>query len=113
MWRSQSIHRFSSSHSCSRSWAESKFQLTGCGGSSSTGSAAQQKPKTEWTNRVTGKVPEFAPHAKIIHVDIDPAELGKVRRPDATLAVPVAVIVGVSVANARAAASRGQIPGQR
>ncbi|GIU89945.1 MAG: hypothetical protein KatS3mg010_1044 [Acidimicrobiia bacterium] len=24
----------------------------------------------------------FAPDAKIIHVDIDPAELGKVRRPD-------------------------------
>lgn len=33
-------------------------------------------------DRVTGKVPTFAPHAKIIHVDIDPAELGKVRRPD-------------------------------
>jgi acetolactate synthase-1/2/3 large subunit len=33
-------------------------------------------------DRVTGKVPEFAKHAKIIHVDIDPAELGKVRRPD-------------------------------
>ena len=26
--------------------------------------------------------PTFAPEAKIIHVDIDPAELGKVRRPD-------------------------------
>ena len=26
--------------------------------------------------------PTFAPDAKIIHVDIDPAELGKVRRPD-------------------------------
>jgi acetolactate synthase-1/2/3 large subunit len=33
-------------------------------------------------DRVTGKVAAFAPHAKIIHVDIDPAELGKVRRPD-------------------------------
>jgi acetolactate synthase-1/2/3 large subunit len=31
---------------------------------------------------VTGKVGGFAPDAKIIHVDIDPAELGKVRRPD-------------------------------
>ena len=31
---------------------------------------------------MTGKVPAFAPLAKIIHVDIDPAELGKVRRPD-------------------------------
>ncbi|HYL50660.1 MAG TPA: thiamine pyrophosphate-binding protein, partial [Acidimicrobiia bacterium] len=33
-------------------------------------------------DRVTGKVGAFAPDAKIIHVDIDPAELGKVRRPD-------------------------------
>ncbi len=33
-------------------------------------------------DRVTGKVDGFAPEAKVIHVDIDPAELGKVRRPD-------------------------------
>ena len=37
---------------------------------------------SRFDDRVTGKVAEFAPHAKIIHVDIDPAELGKVRRPD-------------------------------
>jgi acetolactate synthase-1/2/3 large subunit len=28
-------------------------------------------------DRVTGKVSTFAPHAKIIHVDIDPSEIGK------------------------------------
>lgn len=33
-------------------------------------------------DRVTGKLDEFAPHAKVIHVDIDPAELGKNRQPD-------------------------------
>ncbi|MDA2974737.1 MAG: biosynthetic-type acetolactate synthase large subunit, partial [Actinomycetota bacterium] len=33
-------------------------------------------------DRITGKVNGFAPDAKIIHVDIDPAEQGKVRRPD-------------------------------
>jgi acetolactate synthase I/II/III large subunit len=33
-------------------------------------------------DRVTGKVSAFAPDAKVIHVDIDPAEQGKVRRPD-------------------------------
>tara|TARA_B100000959_G_C14923847_1_gene600692 strand:- start:101 stop:1555 length:1455 start_codon:yes stop_codon:yes gene_type:complete len=33
-------------------------------------------------DRVTGKLDEFAVNAKIIHVDIDPAELGKVRQPD-------------------------------
>ena len=38
-------------------------------------------------DRVTGKLDEFAVTAKIIHVDIDPAELGKVRRPD--IPIPV------------------------
>jgi acetolactate synthase-1/2/3 large subunit len=33
-------------------------------------------------DRVTGRVNSFAPDAKIIHVDIDPAEQGKVRKPD-------------------------------
>lgn len=28
-------------------------------------------------DRVTGKIDTFAPHAKIIHIDIDPAEIGK------------------------------------
>ncbi|MDQ4068798.1 MAG: acetolactate synthase large subunit [Actinomycetota bacterium] len=37
---------------------------------------------SRFDDRVTGKVGSFAPDAKIIHVDIDPAELGKVRRPD-------------------------------
>ena len=37
---------------------------------------------SRFDDRVTGKVDAFAPDAKIIHVDVDPAELGKVRRPD-------------------------------
>jgi acetolactate synthase-1/2/3 large subunit len=37
---------------------------------------------SRFDDRVTGKVGEFAPDAKVIHVDVDPAELGKVRRPD-------------------------------
>jgi acetolactate synthase-1/2/3 large subunit len=37
---------------------------------------------SRFDDRITGRVPNFAPEAKIIHVDIDPAELGKVRRPD-------------------------------
>jgi acetolactate synthase I/II/III large subunit len=37
---------------------------------------------SRFDDRVTGKLDGFAPEAKIIHVDIDPAELGKVRRPD-------------------------------
>ena len=35
-----------------------------------------------FSDRVTGKVSEFAPHAKIIHIDIDPAEIGKIINPD-------------------------------
>ena len=37
---------------------------------------------SRFDDRVTGKVSTFAPDAKIIHVDVDPAELGKVRRAD-------------------------------
>ncbi|MEI6630293.1 MAG: acetolactate synthase large subunit [Actinomycetota bacterium] len=37
---------------------------------------------SRFDDRVTGKVSGFAQEAKIIHVDIDPAEQGKVRRPD-------------------------------
>ncbi|MEO0293850.1 MAG: biosynthetic-type acetolactate synthase large subunit [candidate division WOR-3 bacterium] len=33
-------------------------------------------------DRVTGKISEFAPHAKIIHIDIDPASVGKNVRVD-------------------------------
>jgi acetolactate synthase-1/2/3 large subunit len=36
-------------------------------------------------DRVTGRIDGFAPGAKIIHVDIDAAELGKVRRPDVAI----------------------------
>ncbi|MEX2293645.1 MAG: biosynthetic-type acetolactate synthase large subunit [Acidimicrobiales bacterium] len=37
---------------------------------------------SRFDDRVTGRIPDFATEAKIIHVDIDPAEIGKVRRPD-------------------------------
>jgi acetolactate synthase-1/2/3 large subunit len=33
-------------------------------------------------DRVTGKLDQFACHAKVIHIDIDPAEVGKNRTPD-------------------------------
>ncbi|MBV9498722.1 MAG: biosynthetic-type acetolactate synthase large subunit [Acidobacteriaceae bacterium] len=33
-------------------------------------------------DRVTGRLSSFAPHAKVIHVDIDPAEIGKNRHAD-------------------------------
>ncbi len=36
-------------------------------------------------DRATGKASEFCPRAKVVHVDIDAAELGKIRRPDEAL----------------------------
>ena len=41
---------------------------------------------SRFDDRVTGKISAFAPDAKVIHVDIDAAELGKVRRPDVAVA---------------------------
>jgi acetolactate synthase-1/2/3 large subunit len=37
---------------------------------------------TRFDDRVTGKLSSFAPHAKVIHADIDPAEIGKNREAD-------------------------------
>ena len=37
---------------------------------------------TRFDDRVTGRLAAFAPHAKVIHVDIDPAEIGKNRTPE-------------------------------
>ncbi len=49
---------------------------------------------SRFDDRVTGKVPSFAPEAKIIHVDIDPAELGKVRRPDVPIVGDCRQVIG-------------------
>jgi len=38
-----------------------------------------------WDDRITGKLSEFCPTAKKIHVDIDRAEFGKVIQPDVSL----------------------------
>jgi len=37
---------------------------------------------TRFDDRVTGQLSSFARHARVIHVDIDPAEIGKNRNPD-------------------------------
>jgi acetolactate synthase-1/2/3 large subunit len=36
-------------------------------------------------DRVTGKLATFAPHARVIHIDIDPANVGKNRAPEISL----------------------------
>jgi len=40
---------------------------------------------SRFDDRVTGKLSAFAPKAKVIHADIDPAEIGKNRRPDVAI----------------------------
>lgn len=37
---------------------------------------------TRFDDRVTGRLDSFAPHAAVIHADIDPAEIGKIRVAD-------------------------------
>jgi acetolactate synthase-1/2/3 large subunit len=41
---------------------------------------------SRFDDRVTGRVDAFAPGAKVVHVDVDPAEIGKVRAADVGIA---------------------------
>jgi acetolactate synthase-1/2/3 large subunit len=45
-------------------------------------------------DRVTGHLPSFAPHAKVIHVDIDPSEIGKNREPELPIVGDVKQVQG-------------------
>ena len=45
-------------------------------------------------DRVTGRLAAFAPHAKVIHVDIDPAEIGKIRVADLPIVGDVKRVLG-------------------
>ncbi|MGH8984059.1 MAG: biosynthetic-type acetolactate synthase large subunit, partial [Acidimicrobiia bacterium] len=44
---------------------------------------------TRFDDRVTGKLSAFAPGAKVIHFDVDPAEIGKLRRADVPVVGPL------------------------
>jgi acetolactate synthase-1/2/3 large subunit len=63
---------------------------------------------SRFDDRVTGKLPSFAPHAKIIHVDIDPAELGKVRRPDVPIVGDARLVIEELNPDARRRVADGQ-----
>jgi acetolactate synthase-1/2/3 large subunit len=48
---------------------------------------------TRFDDRVTGKLESFAPDAKVIHADIDPAEIGKNRNPDVPIVGDVKAVI--------------------
>jgi acetolactate synthase I/II/III large subunit len=49
-------------------------------------------------DRVTGDVKSFAPGAKVIHVDIDPAEIGKIRHADVPIVGDAKVVIAMLTA---------------
>jgi acetolactate synthase-1/2/3 large subunit len=61
---------------------------------------------TRFDDRVTGKPSAFAPRAKVVHVDIDPAELGKVRRPEVPIVGDCRLVVEEMVRVLQASAAQ-------
>src|SRR6516165_4032739 len=65
---------------------------------------------SRFDDRVTGKVGSFAPDAKVIHVDVDPAQLGKVRRPDVPIVGDCRLVIEELVQAVRASRSKHEWP---
>ena len=65
---------------------------------------------SRFDDRVTGKLDGFAPDAKIIHVDIDPAELSKVRRADVPIVGDCRVVIEELVKVVRAEKAKRSFP---
>ncbi len=62
-------------------------------------------------DRVTGRLAAFAPHAKVIHVDIDPAEIGKNRAPEVPIVGDVKrVLTKLNKLLAEARSANGEQP---
>ncbi|BBX66147.1 acetolactate synthase [Mycobacterium saskatchewanense] len=62
---------------------------------------------TRFDDRVTGKLDTFAPEAKVIHADIDPAEIGKNRHADVPIVGDVKAVITELIAMLR----EREIPG--
>jgi acetolactate synthase I/II/III large subunit len=58
-------------------------------------------------DRVTGNLDSFAPHAKVIHADIDPAEIGKNRHADVPIVGDCREVIADLVVALRAEADAG------
>ena len=61
-------------------------------------------------DRVTGKLSAFAPGATVIHLDIDSAEIGKLRRADIPVVGPLPEILAGITAELRALYAAGETP---
>jgi acetolactate synthase I/II/III large subunit len=59
-------------------------------------------------DRVTGNLDSFAPHAKVIHADIDPAEIGKNRHADVPIVGDAREVIADLVVALRTAANAGE-----
>lgn len=59
-------------------------------------------------DRVTGSLEHFAPEAKVIHVDVDPAEIGKNRHADVPIVGDARVVLDQLVEQARMRIERGE-----
>lgn len=67
---------------------------------------------TRFDDRVTGKLDTFAPEAKVIHADIDPAEIGKNRHADVPIVGDVKAVITELIAMLRyhSGASTAKVP---
>jgi acetolactate synthase-1/2/3 large subunit len=59
-------------------------------------------------DRVTGKLSTFAPNAKILHADIDPAEIGKNRHADVAVVADVRETISALIPALKAALAKNQ-----
>ncbi|NUP46963.1 MAG: acetolactate synthase large subunit [Catenulispora sp.] len=69
---------------------------------------------TRFDDRVTGKLASFAPHAKVVHADIDPAEISKNRTADVPIVGDCREVIAdlvVAVQAEHAAGRRGDYAG--
>ncbi len=63
---------------------------------------------TRFDDRVTGQLSSFAPHAKVIHADIDPAEISKNRRADVPIVGDAREVIGELLTILRSELSAGR-----
>ena len=68
---------------------------------------------TRFDDRVTGKVSAFAPGAKVIHFDIDAAEVGKIRPAEIPVVGPLKLALTELVAELRAVAAEAHLTTSR